>query len=92
MEYFPPETEDEDEAEQKPPLPLQEQRNALAGIFNDTSDPLSISDLSLNDSQFVGFNGRTNKRVDTCYAFWVTASLAVCISKLHLHASYSKRG
>ncbi|KAA8576324.1 hypothetical protein MFRU_009g02130 [Monilinia fructicola] len=27
------------------------------------------------DSKFVGFNGRCNKRVDTCYCFWVGASL-----------------
>ncbi|KAB8302831.1 hypothetical protein EYC80_006172 [Monilinia laxa] len=27
------------------------------------------------DSTFVGFNGRCNKRVDTCYCFWVGASL-----------------
>ena len=29
------------------------------------------------EDQFVGMNGRCNKRVDTCYAFWVTASLDV---------------
>lgn len=29
---------------------------------------------------FIGFNGRCNKMVDTCYAFWVGASLGVGIS------------
>jgi geranylgeranyl transferase type-1 subunit beta len=73
LEYFPAEVEDEDEAQEKP-LPFQEQRNALGGVF----EPPSMTDLSLNDSKFVGFNGRSNKRADTCYAFWVAASLAVC--------------
>lgn len=35
------------------------------------------ADVSLEDSEFVGFNGRCNKPVDTCYAFWVSASLNV---------------
>lgn len=29
---------------------------------------------------WAGFNGRTNKLADTCYCFWVSASLAVCKS------------
>lgn len=36
-----------------------------------------IIGLSPEEHQFVGFNGRCNKPVDTCYAFWVTASLDV---------------
>jgi len=36
---------------------------------------VTLADLSLKDDQFVGFNGRFNKRVDTCYAFWAGASL-----------------
>jgi geranylgeranyl transferase type-1 subunit beta len=35
------------------------------------------------DPTFVGFNGRCNKRADTCYTFWVGASLNV---SLQLHA------
>lgn len=64
---------------QKSELPLQEQRNALAGIHNSDAEPLSLADLSVSDSHFVGFNGRSNKQVDTCYAFWVSGSLAVRI-------------
>ncbi|CAG8973393.1 hypothetical protein HYALB_00000156 [Hymenoscyphus albidus] len=30
---------------------------------------------SCREEDFVGFNGRCNKNVDTCYAFWVMASL-----------------
>lgn len=29
------------------------------------------------DDLYVGFNGRWNKLADTCYSFWVTASLDV---------------
>jgi geranylgeranyl transferase type-1 subunit beta len=36
-----------------------------------------VPGLSLQDVDFVGFNGRCNKSVDTCYAYWVTASLDV---------------
>lgn len=73
LEYFPPTTEEEEEGE----LPLQDQRNALAGIHKDDAGPLSLDDLSLNDSPYVGFNGRFNKQVDTCYTFWVAGSLSV---------------
>lgn len=37
-----------------------------------------VPGLSTELPDFVGFNGRCNKRVDTCYAFWVSASLDVC--------------
>ena len=30
------------------------------------------------DSEHVGFNGRWNKRVDTCYCWWVGGTLKVC--------------
>lgn len=80
LEYFPPGAEDEDKIEQKTLLPSQEERHALVGIFKNVSDPPDIASLSLNDSHFVGFNGRSNKRADTCYAFWVAGSLAVCTS------------
>ena len=41
------------------------------------TESLSLETLSLQDSECVGFNGRCNKPVDTCYAFWVGASLDV---------------
>jgi geranylgeranyl transferase type-1 subunit beta len=31
--------------------------------------------------QYVGFNGRPNKVVDTCYSFWNLGALAVCASR-----------
>ncbi|RKF54851.1 Geranylgeranyl transferase type-1 subunit beta [Golovinomyces cichoracearum] len=41
---------------------------------------------------FIGFNGRCNKRVDTCYTFWVTASLKLlCKEELDLVNSLSAR-
>ncbi|TVY85943.1 Geranylgeranyl transferase type-1 subunit beta, partial [Lachnellula willkommii] len=64
--------EEEDEEDEEDEDPHQSQREALAGIHKDT--PL-VPGLSLEDEEFVGFNGRCNKSVDTCYAFWVTASL-----------------
>jgi len=45
------------------------------------TEPL-VPSMSFEDSQFVGFNGRCNKKVDTCYAFWVTASLEVRLGNL----------
>jgi geranylgeranyl transferase type-1 subunit beta len=37
----------------------------------------SLADLSLNEVMCIGFNGRANKLADTCYCFWVSASLEV---------------
>jgi prenyltransferase beta subunit len=46
----------------------------LQGVYE--NEPL-VPGLSLEDVDFAGFNGRCNKKVDTCYAYWVTASLDV---------------
>jgi geranylgeranyl transferase type-1 subunit beta len=46
----------------------------LQGVYE--NEPL-VPGFSLQDVDFVGFNGRCNKSVDTCYAYWVTASLDV---------------
>jgi geranylgeranyl transferase type-1 subunit beta len=62
------EEEDEDED------PAKAQREAMVGIHK---DKFSVPGLSLEDEEFVGFNGRCNKNVDTCYTFWVVASLDV---------------
>lgn len=35
------------------------------------------SEVYHEEVKIAGFNGRTNKIADTCYCFWVTASLAV---------------
>ncbi|KAM3065920.1 geranylgeranyl transferase type-1 subunit beta [Clarireedia jacksonii] len=56
------EDEDEDEDEE------EEQQ----GSEKTASDHLFVPDV---DPTFVGFNGRCNKRADTCYTFWVGASL-----------------
>ncbi|KAG9248307.1 terpenoid cyclases/protein prenyltransferase alpha-alpha toroid [Calycina marina] len=45
------------------------------GICANTEPPLES--LLINENMFVGFNGRVNKRADTCYAFWVVASLSM---------------
>jgi geranylgeranyl transferase type-1 subunit beta len=37
----------------------------------------SLAGLSLNEAICIGFNGRANKLADTCYCFWVPASLEV---------------
>jgi len=36
-----------------------------------------LSGLSLNDTMSIGFNGRANKLADTCYCYWVSASLEI---------------
>jgi geranylgeranyl transferase type-1 subunit beta len=51
-------------------IPPQSQEASIA-------DMPSLTTLSLQETQYVGFNGRINKLVDTCYCFWVSASLAV---------------
>ncbi|KHJ32267.1 putative geranylgeranyl transferase type-1 subunit beta [Erysiphe necator] len=33
------------------------------------------SEISSGKKEYVGFNGRCNKRVDTCYVFWVIGSI-----------------
>jgi len=50
---------------------------------SDCSDQnTSKADVCVEDEyqtfDFVGFNGRCNKVVDTCYAFWVGGSIDVC--------------
>jgi geranylgeranyl transferase type-1 subunit beta len=65
----------EDEEETKTPAPP-----VLQGVYeNQPSAPTP----SLQDEDSVGFNGRCNKKVDTCYAYWVTASLDVSIYILY---------
>lgn len=43
------------------------------------------NDFLVGNKEYVGFNGRCNKRVDTCYAFWVIASInLLCVDKVDL--------
>jgi geranylgeranyl transferase type-1 subunit beta len=68
------EEEEEDVTEHKNPMPV------LAGVYQNKP---AVPGLSPQDNEFVGFNGRCNKTVDTCYAYWVTASLDVSIGHYH---------
>ncbi|KUJ22387.1 terpenoid cyclases/Protein prenyltransferase [Mollisia scopiformis] len=62
--------EEEGDAEHAPAVKLQ-------GIY--TEEPAH------EDEEFVGFNGRCNKRADTCYAFWVGAAInMLCQEKVEL--------
>ncbi len=36
-----------------------------------------VNRLSVGEEGLAGFNGRPNKPVDTCYSFWVGASLTI---------------
>ncbi|KAG9236909.1 terpenoid cyclases/protein prenyltransferase alpha-alpha toroid [Amylocarpus encephaloides] len=65
---------EEEESDEGGELSQRDQRNALAGVYKD--EPL-VPGLSLEDEEFIGFNGRCNKNVDTCYAFWVGGSLDI---------------
>jgi geranylgeranyl transferase type-1 subunit beta len=60
-----------DEEEDEGPESLQ--------IKSDLGNPEvpSLASLSLNEALCIGFNGRANKLADTCYCFWVSASLEV---------------
>ncbi len=48
-------------------------------IRSDQEQPveLSLAGLSLHEVMCIGFNGRANKLADTCYCFWVSASLEI---------------
>ncbi|CAL3964288.1 hypothetical protein PZA11_001683 [Diplocarpon coronariae] len=60
-------TDEEDADIAEPDEPIIQ----LAGIYKD--DPVSF----LDHKEVVGLNGRCNKAVDTCYSFWVSASLSL---------------
>jgi len=62
-------TDEDDEESPVPPPGIK-----IAGVYEEES---LVPGLSTGEPDFVGLNGRCNKRVDTCYAFWVTASLDV---------------
>jgi len=74
LQYQNVDEDSEDEGSQ-----FQKRPDALSGIYANIEP--SLDNLSIQEDMFVGFNGRTNKRADTCYAFWVGASLAVSIFK-----------
>jgi geranylgeranyl transferase type-1 subunit beta len=64
--------------------PHRAAREKLAGVYDYDAEAKAKEDLPADDfildSQWVGFNGRCNKNVDTCYCFWVGASLEVCLN------------
>ncbi|KAI1005851.1 hypothetical protein K3495_g2371 [Podosphaera aphanis] len=64
------ENDDEDEDDDNDDDNQHEMVAKLSSVPQDINPEGSIS-----NSNFVGFNGRCNKTVDTCYIFWVTASL-----------------
>jgi geranylgeranyl transferase type-1 subunit beta len=64
MAYTAEQDEDEEEGEKEQP------KIELQGVYTDEAH---------EDADFVGFNGRCNKRADTCYAFWVGAALTVSL-------------
>jgi len=69
---------EDDDDEQEETDDIQEQRERLVGIYKDNSaskELPSLADASSHEPIVVGFNGRLNKPVDTCYCFWATASL-----------------
>lgn len=48
----------------------------------------SLRALTRDHRQFIGCNGRLNKEPDTCYSFWVGASLDVSRHPLLSKAGY----
>ena len=50
---------------------------------SDKSTDVLMQDENCVDQVSAGFNGRCNKVADTCYAFWVGASLAVGLSQMN---------
>ncbi|POS84810.1 hypothetical protein EPUL_001731, partial [Erysiphe pulchra] len=50
------------------------------------------NEVLAGNKEYVGFNGRCNKRVDTCYAFWVTASVnLLCVENVDLLDKFKAR-
>jgi len=77
------EHEDEDGNEASTASPVQD--HSLHGLCVSSHDP------SARDDTLIGFNGRCNKRADTCYSFWVAASLDM-IGEMELidHSGYRR--
>lgn len=52
--------------------------------FSENSTGVLMQDEFCIEQVAAGFNGRCNKVADTCYAFWVEASLAVGLSRANM--------
>lgn len=68
--------EDTESAEKKP------SRQQPEVSFDDRVRQLPNLQPCSEPPRWAGFNGRYNKTADTCYCFWNTGALAVCISLL----------
>lgn len=64
--------DDEDNEDENPANPPM----SVLG-FQERIEIPALASLSLEETQYVGFNGRQNKEADTCYCFWVVATLKV---------------
>jgi prenyltransferase beta subunit len=53
-------------------------------------DKLAAAGLSLEDTYAIGCNGRLNKVPDTCYSFWVDASLYVSTLSTRYNCTLTK--
>lgn len=67
------ESDDEEDNDDEPQTKPAEASNSA----NSEIDQLAAAGLSLEDTYAIGCNGRLNKGPDTCYSFWVDASLYV---------------
>jgi hypothetical protein len=65
------ESDDDDEESQTKPAEVS------SHPMDNEIDQLAVAGLSLADTYSIGCNGRLNKVPDTCYSFWVDASLYV---------------
>lgn len=70
VNYVESDDEEDDEEPQAKPV-------ASLNPANSEIDQLAAAGLSLEDTYAIGCNGRLNKGPDTCYSFWVDASLYV---------------
>lgn len=64
---------DDEEDDEEPQTKPEESSNPA----NNEIEQLAAGGLSLEDTYAIGCNGRLNKGPDTCYSFWVDASLYV---------------
>lgn len=69
--------EDDDEEEESRDSKADPVTHNVKGVGS--NEPPALTHLSLEDPEHVGCNGRCNKRADTCYCFWVGASLMVSL-------------
>lgn len=80
-------TEEHDFPDEEAPDPRPEGATGVYPVQDGGIPPLAMACTGMSmlgttsdELSWAGFNGRCNKKSDTCYSFWAGASLAVSIA------------